>query len=114
MSLLADLKNLLSDLDVMVETGKITGKAPDQYIVMVPLSDSFDVYADNAPGIDIQEVRISIFSKGNYLQLKNRVINTLIQNEITISDRHYVGHENDSGYHHYNIDAANYYEMEEE
>ena len=25
----------------------------------------------------------------------------------------FIGYETDTGYHHYNIDAANYYEMEE-
>ena len=112
MSFLSFLLSLLSGLEVMVETGKITGKASDQYIVLVPLSDSFDVYADNSPGIDIQEVRISIYSKNNYLLLKNRVTKLLTDNEITITDRHYVGYENESGYHHYNIDTANYYETE--
>ena len=42
------------------------GPAPDEYLVIVPLDDTFDIHADNNPGIDVQEARISIYSKGNY------------------------------------------------
>jgi len=32
---------------------------------------------------------------------------------MTITDRRYIGYENDTGYHHYAVDVAHYYEMEE-
>ena len=32
---------------------------------------------------------------------------------ITMTDRRYIGHEDDTGYHHFAIDAAKHYEMEE-
>ena len=31
----------------------------------------------------------------------------------TITDRRYIGHEDDTGYHHYAIDVAKYYILEE-
>ena len=71
------------------------------------------VYADNAPDIEIQEVRLSLFSKGSYTKLKNTLIRAILAAEITITDRRYVGHEDDTGYHNYAIDVAKHYEMEE-
>lgn len=56
MSLLEDLQTTLSELDIPVETGIFSDKAPEQYLVIIPLSDTFDLHADNAPGIDVQEV----------------------------------------------------------
>ena len=61
MSLLSDLTNLVETLDIPVETGVFSDTAPDRYLVLVPLSDTFDIHADNSPGIDVQEVRISLW-----------------------------------------------------
>ena len=90
-----------------------TDEAPAQYIVIVPLSDSFDLHADNAPGIDIQEARLSLYSQGNYTTVKNRLVNELLSAGYTITDRQYIGYETETGYHHYNVDVAQYYEMED-
>lgn len=113
MSLLSDLQETLSVLSVPVETGVFTDEAPAQYIVIVPLSDSFDLHADNAPGIDIQEARLSLYSQGSYTAVKNRLVNALLSAGYTITDRQYIGYETETGYHHYNVDVAQYYEMEE-
>lgn len=113
MSLLADMQTAMQSLAVPVETGVFTDKAPDEYVVMVPLADTFDLHADNAPGVDVQEVRLSIYTKGSYTALKNRIVRKLLSCGITITGRQYIGYETETGYHHYNVDAANYYEMEE-
>ena len=113
MSLLSDLQETLSVLSVPVETGVFTDEAPAQYIVIVPLSDSFDLHADNTPGIDIQEARLSLYSQGSYTTVKNRLVNELLSAGYTITDRQYIGYETETGYHHYNVDVAQYYEMEE-
>lgn len=113
MSLLSDLNTVLSSLDIPIETGVFSGKAPDQYIAIVPLSDTFDLHADNSPGMDVQEARISVFSKTSYTAVKNAIVRALLSADITITARHYIGYETDTGYHHYNIDAAGYYEMED-
>ena len=113
MSLLADLNAIASKLDIAVETGVFTDTPPNEYLVLTPLVDTFDLHADNAPGTDIQEVRLSLFTKGSYTKWKNAIVRALLAADITITDRRYVGHEDDSGYHNYAIDVANYYEMEE-
>lgn len=113
MSLLSDLKTTLKPLGISYETGVFSDKAPAQYMVLVPLSDTFALHADNTPGVDVQEVRISLFTKGNYLSAKNKLVKLLLADEYTITARQYIGFETETGYHHYNVDVANFYEMEE-
>ena len=113
MSILEELNTALQELDVPVETGIFSDKAPDAYIVITPLSDTFDLHADNSPGVDIQEARLSLFVKGSYTALKNRLVRLLLRGGFTITGRMYNGYETDTGYHHYTVDAAQYYETEE-
>ena len=113
MGILEELNTVLTALDVPVETGVFSGKAPERYAVITPLSDTFDLHADNAPGVDIQEARISLFVKGNYTSLKNKLVRLLLQNDFTVTGRMYNGYETDTGYHHYTVDVARYYETEE-
>ena len=109
MSLLSELNTLITAIPLPVETGVFSCPAPDEYVVLLPLSDSFEVHADNRPSFDVQEVRISLFSRGNYLQRKMQITTALLNAEFTVTDRRYIGHENDTGYHHYAIDVAKNY-----
>ena len=112
MSILHELNTLLSPL-LPVETGIFSDVPPDEYLVLTPMADVFTLFGDNAPLIDVPEVRISLYSKGNYIKRKNQITSALLLAEFTITDRRYIGHENDTGYHHYLIDVAKHYEMEE-
>lgn len=112
MSLLSELNTLLSPL-LPIETGVFSDTAPEQYLVLTPLSDSFALHADNLPNAEIQEVRLSLFDKGSYTAMKNKIVRTLLNADITITDRRYIGHEDDTGYHHYAIDTAKNYELED-
>jgi hypothetical protein len=113
MSILSELNTLLETANIPVETGVFSGVPPDEYLVLTPLTDTFAVYGDNKPLADINEVRISLFSKNNYLQRKNQLVRMLLQADFVITDRRYVGHEDDTGFHHYAIDVAKIYELEE-
>ena len=113
MSLLNELIALIGSEGVPVETGVFSDPAPDVYAVLTPLSDTFDLFADNAPGQDVEEVRVSLFHKGNYRPLKKRFESAFLNADITITGRRYVGYEDDTGYHHYAIDVAKNYETEE-
>ena len=113
MSLLEELNTILSPLNIPIETGVFTKEAPNKYIVAVPLSDVFELHADNIPGVDVQEVRLSLFSKGSYTTMKNQIIRALLNAGLTITARSYIGYEQETGYHHYNVDVANFYELEE-
>ncbi len=106
MSLLAELKSIAESLSIPAETSVFKSSAPDRYIVFTPLLDSFELFSDDKPGVDVEEVRISYFDKGNYLEGKRKIEKALITADITITDRRYLGHEDDTGYHHYAIDVA--------
>ena len=113
MSILSELNTLFEAANIPVETGVFSGVAPDEYLVLTPLTDTFAVYGDNKPLADVSEVRISLFSKNNYLQRKNQLVRMLLQADFVITDRRYIGHEDDTGYHHYAIDVAKNYELED-
>ena len=112
MSFLSELTALISPL-ISVETGVFSESAPDRYVVITPMVDAFLLYTDDKPRHETQEARVSLFDKGNYMALKNQIVRALLNAEFTITDRRYIGHEDDTGYHHYAIDVANYYELEE-
>lgn len=114
MNILSEVKTLLATLGIPIETGTFKSEAPNKYIVLVPLSDSFPVSADDKPVTDVQELRITLFSKENYLQTKNRIVSIMIANYFFITDRKYNGYDTDTGYYQYTIDVAKQYEIEEE
>ncbi|GHV35211.1 hypothetical protein FACS18949_12720 [Clostridia bacterium] len=109
MSILAELNTLFNTLLIPVETGVFSGVPPDIYCVLTPLTDTLTLFGDNTPGAEVQEARISLFCNGNYIDLKQRITHALIINSFTITERRYVGHENDTNFHAYTIDVAKYY-----
>ena len=113
MSVLSDINTALEPLGIPLETGVFKDDAPEKYIVIVPMADSFALHSDNAPGCDIQEARISLYAKGSYTKEKNEIVRTLLGADFTITDRRYIGYETETGSFHYNVDVAKYYEMEE-
>ncbi|MGH2161704.1 hypothetical protein [Enterococcus faecalis] len=112
MTILEELTGLLTQLDIPSETGVFSDSAPDTYVVLTPLTDRFEIFGDNYPLIDVNEVRISLFSKGNYLELQKQITQVLLQADFTITDRLFVGFEKETKYFHVAIDVAKHYEME--
>ena len=112
MSLLSELNTIISPL-VPLETGVFSDPAPDNYAVITPMVDTFELYTDDKPRHEIQEARISLFDKGSYTAVKNQIVRILLDADFIITDRRYVGHEDDTGYHHYAIDVAKNYELED-
>ena len=85
----------------------------ERYAVVTPLADTFELHADNAPEYETQEAMISLFSRNNYTKLKNALVRSLLNSDFTVTNRRYNGYENDTGYHHYIIDLAKIYGLEE-
>jgi len=112
-SILSDIQKTVKPLGLPLETGAYSSVPPNAFIVVTPLSDSFELNADDAPGYETQEARISLFARGNYVRQKNGIVKALLKADFTITDRRYIGHEDDTGYHHYAIDVAKFYELEE-
>jgi len=114
MNILSEVKTLLESLNIPIETGVFKDEAPDEYIVLVPLADSFPLNADDKPQTDKQELRITIYTKNNYIRLKNNITGRLLTHFFYITDRRYNGYETDTGYHQYTIDVAKTYDIEED
>ena len=66
MSILEDLTSLLARKGIPVETGIFSDEAPEAYIVIVPLADTFDLHADNAPGVDTGSSAVPVFQRQLY------------------------------------------------
>ena len=111
MNILEETTSLVTSLGIPVETGVFSDIAPDTYCVLTPLSDTFELFGDNMPGYETQEVRISLYSKNNYLQVKNTLVNILLTAGFTITARQYIAHEDDTGYHHYSVDIMMTYPL---
>jgi len=112
-TILEELNSLLAPV-LPVETGVFSNPAPDEYLVLTPLADYYELFADNQPLVDVGQVQISIFTKGNYLAHKNAITKLLLAAEFTITDRRYLGHEDETSYHHYIIEVEKNYESEVE
>lgn len=113
MNILQELTALITGLGLAVETGVFSGEAPAEYVVITPLNDSFELFGDNRPEYETQEARLSVYSKGNYIELKNKIVRALLSADFTITGRRYIAHEDDTGYHHYAVDTAKLYALEE-
>lgn len=113
MSVFEELNALLESMGISVETGVFSDSIPVAYVVLTPLSDTFDCFADNKPQAEVNEVRLSLFSKTNYLNMTQNIVTALLDADFTITQRKYIGHEDNSGYHHYAIDVAKEKPLEE-
>ena len=114
MNILSEVKEILSPLNIPIETGVFKDEAPDEYIVLTPLSDSYPLSADDVPQTDEQELRITLYSKNNYIRVKNQIIARCLTNYFFITDRLYGGYDTETGYHRYTIDVAKTYDLETE
>ena len=110
MSILSELNDVFDSLGLPVESTVFSNKAKEEYIVLAPLTDTFDYYADNEPEYDVCEVRVTLFSQKNYLKTKDRIVSALLENDFTITLRQYAGRDDDTGYHNYAIDVQKHYQ----
>lgn len=112
MNILTELNSLLESTGLPIETGIFSGVPPDEYLVTTPLVDSLELYADNLPQAQTEEVRLSLFTKNNYISARNQLTKLLLEAGFSITDRRYIGFEDDTKYHHYALDVMKEYEME--
>lgn len=61
---------------------------------------------------ETQEVRISLYSKGNYRSQVRRITNAVLAADITVTERRYTGFDETAKYHGYSIDVTKFYSME--
>ena len=113
MSMLEELSTIVESAGLPVETGVFSKAAPDEYVVITPISEHFELFSDNAPGMNIEEARLSLFSKKNYIQKKDLLVRMLLSAGFLVTERRYIGYEDGTNYHHYSLDVAHEYEQEE-
>lgn len=111
MSLLEEINTLISPI-VPIETGLFSDTPTDEYLIITPLVENFEMHGDNSPCYEVQEARLSLFTKGNYTQLKNTIVRTLLGADFNITERRYIGYEEDTGFQHNAIDVAKSYKLE--
>ena len=109
LSILAELKQIVLQLAIPVQTGSFQKKPPDTFLVLTPMSDIFPQHADNSPQYTEPEVRLSLYVRGSYTTLADALVRTLLQNDFTVTGRQYIEYESDTGYHHYEIDVTKVY-----
>jgi hypothetical protein len=107
--MLEELNMIVESAGLPVETGVFSTTAPNTYVVITPISEHFELFSDNAPGMNIEEARLSLFSKGNYGAKKRQLVRLLLSAGFLVSERRYIGLEEDTGYHHFAMDVAKEY-----
>ena len=98
--MLEELNMIVESAGLPVETGVFSKAAPDEYVVITPISDHFALFSDDAPSMNIEEARLSLFSKRNYTQKKDLLVRILLTAGFTVSVRRYIGYEEETKYHH--------------
>lgn len=112
-NILKEVKTVLDGAKVPNEVGAFNKEpAPETFAVVVPLNEMFE-NADDYPQQEVQAARIALYSKHNYRQIARTITEGLLAAQMSVSDRRYVEHEDDTGYHHYEIEIEKNYEWEE-
>lgn len=78
----------------------------DKFIVIIPTSDDFELYADDKPLAGTETAELALYCRGNYLAFRDKVTELLIAADVTIASRRHLEFEQDTDYHHYIIDVV--------
>ena len=54
MSLLSEIKTVVTGCGLPVETGVFSDAPPEEYVVITPLADTYELHADNLPEFETQ------------------------------------------------------------
>lgn len=105
--LLETLTTIADQLDLPIAVSLFSASpAPDTYLVATPIADTLEVFADNTPSFEVEEVRLALFTLGNYLPWRDRLTHALVDAGLVVTARRYIGFEDDTGYHHYSFDIS--------
>ncbi len=106
MSISQKIISALKPLNLPVTLIENPVRTAGEYIVLIPIADTFSAFANDRPLAEINEMELAVYVKGNYLDLIDKILNQLITAEFTITDRRYVEYEATTKFHHYAIDVA--------
>lgn len=104
---LENLTTLTDELGLHLFAGAFSATpAPATHRVATPLADMLDVLVGNTPGVEIEKVRLALFTTGSSLPLCGKLTAALLGAGLTVTGRRYVGFEKDTGLQHCGIDVA--------
>lgn len=106
MSIFEIIIDTLKPLNIPVAFNENLDKQSSQYVSMIPIQEGFIAYSDNKPGMEIIEVELAVYTKGNYIDLAREITRLLIEAGFTIRNRKYIEFKEDTKLHHYVIDVA--------
>ena len=109
MNALAELTEIMGRLDIPVETGVFSDAAPALYCVLTPLYEESAVQGDGEELLTRQEVRISLYSQEEYTSAKKKIVAAVKANGFTVTSRFYIGFDDETAYHQFEIDVAKDY-----
>ena len=105
--LLETLTTVADRLDLPIAVSLFSASpAPDTYLVATPIGDTLEVFADNTPSVEVEEVRLGLFTTGNDLTWRDTLTHALVDAGLVVTARRYIGFEDDTGYHHYSFDIS--------
>lgn len=109
MDILTEITDLCRTLSLPVATSIwLEAPAPDCYAVITPLTESYALWGDDRPGVNIEEARISLYTRGDYTETAKQLGEACLERGLTVTGRTYVGFETDTKYHHWAIDLADF------
>ncbi len=106
MSISQRIISALKPLNIPITLVENPVRTASEYIVLIPIADTFSAFANDRPLAEINEMELAVYIKGNYLDLIDKILKQLITAELTITDRRYVEYEAATKFHHYVIDVA--------
>lgn len=109
MSILTDLVAVCRSQRLPVATSiYLDSPAPPRYAVITPLTETYTLWGDNQPGVNIEEARLNLYIRGDFTPDAAALTKACREHGLTVTARTYVGFETDTGYHHWAIDLADY------
>jgi hypothetical protein len=105
MSLLSEVSAILTALHIPHETGAFIAKPPDTFCVLTPIEDTFSVHGDAIPLDEVQSLRITLYTKANYRPITRQIVFALLDQDITVTARQFLGREDGTAFFSYAIDC---------
>ena len=106
MTIIEKIVAICDSLSLSVEVGSDENEErPDNYAVIVPITDNYTQFADDEPTHECNKVRMAIYTKGDYTQLVTQLSQAMLNAGLCITSRGFVERERDTRLYHYNIDA---------
>jgi hypothetical protein len=111
-NILTEITDVLNKLDVPMQTGTFDDVTVDEFVVFIPIEDSFDAFADNIPTVDKQTARICVCSMNNPYELRDKIVKILLNRNFSILSRKSGGFDNVTKHHVMLVEVEGYYPID--